>query len=66
MKLVNVLNDSIRFINNHMADETVEGIVDSIDEWFMTVDHEQLNSFHHIAYTELNDVLYNYYESLFD
>lgn len=66
MKMVNVLNDSIRFIKNHMADETVEGIVDSIDEWFMTIDHEKLNSFHHIAYAELNDVLYNYYESLFN
>ena len=47
-----------------MADETVEGIVDSIDNWFMTVDHEQLNSFHHVAYAELNDVLFNYYNSL--
>lgn len=47
-----------------MADETVEGIVDSIDNWFMTVDHEQLTSFQCNAWTELNDVLYDYYKSL--
>lgn len=64
MKIINVLNDSIRFINKHMTDSTVEGIVDSIDNWFMTLDHEQLNSFHHVAYAELNDVLFNYYNSL--
>lgn len=62
--MINLLNDSIRFINKHMADETVEGIVDSIDNWFMTVDHEQLTSFHHNAWAELNDVLFNYYNSL--
>ena len=64
MKIINVLNDSIKFINKHMADVTVEGVVDSIDNWFMTLDHEQLNSFHHVAYAELNDVLFNYYNSL--
>ena len=64
MKIINVLNDSIRFINNHMADETVEGIVDSIDNWFKTVDQEQLTSFQHKAWHELNSTLFNYYNSL--
>lgn len=66
MRLINVLNDSIRFLNNHMGDSTVEGICDSIDEWFMNVDVDHLTSFQHIAYTELNDVLFNYYKSLWE
>lgn len=66
MKTINVLNDCVRFINNHNGDCTVEGIVDSIDNWFQELDVEPLTSYEHLAYTELNNVLYSYYKSLFD
>ena len=64
MKIINVMNDSIRFINKHHGDSSVEYIIESIDSWFKTVDQEQLTSFQCNAWTELNDVLYDYYKSL--